>query len=97
MGHLGLRNTAHFPGAAVNAWWCIEMKCSIKLEHYEWPIFKVEPYGFDYIEVSLSEPSCSIAVVAIIPLQDALNFGERLITLSQCLLKAGIDSGNNQH
>lgn len=64
------------------------MKTAVRIERWEWPIFKVEPSGFDHIEISLSEPSCQVEVKATIPLEDARKFGERLISLSQTLEKA---------
>jgi len=64
------------------------MKCSISLEHWEWPIFKAEPSGFDYVQISMREPSCAVEVCVVISLKDARALGERLIALSECLKQA---------
>ena len=61
------------------------MKSSITIEHWNWPIFKAEPNGFDLIEIYIREPSVSVEVNVTIPLKDARIFGERLIRLSQVL------------
>ncbi len=61
------------------------MKCIIDLKWWDGSYFKAAPAGFDYIEVSLGEPSCSVAVKATISLEAAHKLGERLIALSQAL------------
>ena len=63
------------------------MKLIIKLEHWDWPFFKVEPSGFEHLEVTLREPSQKVEIKAVIPLKDALVLGKELITLSETLMK----------
>ena len=57
------------------------MKANIKIERWEFPIFKVEPEGLEYIQVSIREPSQVVDIKATIPLKDAKELGNRLIAL----------------
>ena len=61
------------------------MKTDVIIEHWEWPIFKAEPRGFDYIEVVINEPSQSVCFKATIPLKGARVFGDRLKKLAETL------------
>lgn len=65
------------------------MDCSIKFEKWDWPIFRAEPSGTDAINVSISCPSSPGKVEAVVPIEKAREFGERLIKLSDVLERAG--------
>lgn len=64
------------------------MKTSITIEPWEWAIFTAQPRGFEYIEVSIREPSQAIDIKASILLKDAVAFGNRLIALTENMKKA---------
>lgn len=65
------------------------MKNTITIERWEWPIFKAEPEPGcpNYIQISLSDPSCSVEVKATITVDKARVLGEHLISLSDALAK----------
>lgn len=64
------------------------MKIQVNVEQWNWPFFKADPRGFDYIELTLLEPSCTVEVKATISLEAATALGERLINLSDALRQA---------
>lgn len=64
------------------------MDCSMNLERWDWPIFRAEPSGFEDIAVSISCPSSPGKVKAVMTLEKAKEFGERLLKLTQALEQA---------
>ena len=64
------------------------MKTDTTIERWDWPILKAEPSGFDYIEISINEPSQQVFFKATVPLESAVAFGQHLIVLVEKLRKA---------